>query len=520
MALADSGAVNESRFQLFIDAVTDYAIFMLDPSGIVSSWNSGAKRIKGYTSDEVIGRHFSLFYIPEDLERDVPGQALKIAAEHGRFEAEGWRIRKDGSRFWANVVIDAVRDAGGALLGFAKITRDLTERVEALRQIEEARQQLAQSQKLEAIGHLTGGVAHDFNNLLQIITANLDLLIKRPDNRELVLKRAASALEGAHRAARLTRQLLAFARRQPLAPEVFNPARLVTDMTELLRRTLGEMVEVELVTAGGLWNTLLDRNQLESAIINLALNAKDAMPGGGKLTIEIGNAYLDDEYSARHAEVTPGQYVLLGVSDTGTGMLPETMERAFEPFFTTKAEGQGTGLGLSQVYGFIKQSGGHVKIYSEPRRGTTVKLYLPRVRQAAPEDVVTIPAATDGHGERVLVVEDEDAVRESVLQMLADLGYRAVSASDATEALAILRTGPVDLLFTDVVIPGPIGSRELAHKAQELHPGLAVLYTSGYTQNAIIHHGRLDEGVMLLSKPYQLDALARKIRLALGQKDK
>jgi CheY-like chemotaxis protein len=376
---------------------------------------------------------------------------------------------------------------------------------------------LRQAQKMEAIGHLTGGVAHDFNNLLQIVSANLDLVTADVRGNPRASERVQNAVAAVHRGSRLTGQLLAFARRQTLAPRSTNIGRLVQDMTDMVRRTLGERIHVESIVAGGLWNTLADPGQIENAVLNLAINARDAMAEGGNLTIEVANAFLDDAYAAAHDEVTPGQYVMLAVSDTGTGIAPEHVSRVVEPFFTTKPEGQGTGLGLSQVYGFVKQSGGHIKIYSEVGQGTTVKLYLPRTR--APEEglgpVATSPV--EGGTETILVVEDDEGVRAAVIDMLTELGYSVLKAGNAEQALTILSSGAtIDVLLSDVVMPGPIKTRELARRAQELHPNIQVLYTSGYTQNAIVHNGRLDDGVQLLSKPYRRDELARKLRALLG----
>jgi signal transduction histidine kinase len=390
-----------------------------------------------------------------------------------------------------------------------------------IEQREKAEEALRQSQKMEAIGHLTGGIAHDFNNILQIITGNLDLLVSAVRENDRASQRLHNAQLAAERAARLTQQLLAFARRQPLQPKVLNVGRRMSEIADLLRRTLGN-IEVECVGAGGLWNVQADFAQLENAILNLALNARDAMPNGGKLTIETANVLLDDAYASRHGDVEPGQYMMIAVTDTGCGMTPEQIERAFEPFYTTKPEGQGTGLGLSQVYGFVKQSGGHVKIYSELGHGTSVKIYLPRVRQN--EDQVARPApdqAKGGTGECVLVVEDDAAVRAATVEILSELGYRVLEAEDSSRALAILESGaPIDLLFTDVVMPGPVSSRQLAANAVGLRPDIAVLFTSGYTENAIIHHGRLDDGVFLLSKPYRKDDLARKVRSVLSERRK
>ncbi len=381
---------------------------------------------------------------------------------------------------------------------------------------EEAEGALRQIQKMESIGQLTGGIAHDFNNMLAIVIGNLDLAQRRltgdPDR---ALASIGHAREGAERAATLTARLLAFSRQQPLAPEPVDANKLVASMSELLRRTLGEQVMVETVLAGGLWRTHSDVSQLENAIVNLAVNARDAMPDGGKLTIETANAHLDDAYAETRAEVTPGQYVLICITDTGTGMSPEVIERAFDPFFTTKPVGKGTGLGLSQVFGFVKQSGGHISIYSESAEGSTIKLYLPRFFGAA--EPIHAPAVDSdtppgSANEIVLVVEDEQRVRHFSVDALRELGYTAISASGAAEALALLDEQPnVALLFTDVVMPEMDG-RRLAEAALLKRPGLRILYTTGYTRNSVVHNGRLDAGVNFLAKPYSIAQLARKIR--------
>ncbi|WP_413626689.1 response regulator [Luteibacter sp. Lutesp34] len=381
--------------------------------------------------------------------------------------------------------------------------------------------QLRQAQKMDAIGKLTGGVAHDFNNLLQVISGNLQLLAADVAGNPRAERRLANAMAGVNRGSKLAAQLLAFGRRQPLAPKVVNIGRFVREMDDLLRRTLGEEIEVETVIAGGLWNTLVDISNVENALLNLAINARDAMEGRGRLTIEAGNALLDSTYVSAHGDLRPGQYVMIAVTDTGTGIAPEIIDQVFEPFFTTKPEGQGTGLGLSMVYGFVKQSGGHVKIYSEPGHGTTVKLYLPRSTQSEDRIVDIENEDLRGGDETVLVVEDDDAVRDTVVSMLGDLGYRVLKARDAASALSIIESGiAIDVLFTDVVMPGSLRSPELARKAVERQPGIAVLFTSGYTENAIVHGGRLDEGVELLSKPYTRDQLARRVRHVLAEKER
>jgi len=380
-----------------------------------------------------------------------------------------------------------------------------------------AEAQLRQAQKIEALGKLTGGVAHDFNNLLQVISGNLQLLSRDVAGSPKAEQRVQNALAGVSRGAKLASQLLAFGRRSPLEPKVVNLGRLIKNMDDLLRRTLGEEIEIETVVGGGLWNTLVDPNQIENAILNLAINARDAMPAGGKLTIEASNASLDDAYVRQHADLKRGQYVLVAVTDTGTGISKDILDSVFEPFFSTKPEGKGTGLGLSMVFGLVKQSGGHIKIYSELGEGTTLKFYLPRATAA--EDVLVEETAAPARGgtETILVVEDDDGVRDTTVSLLTELGYRVVKARDAQSALVIVESGiPLDLIFTDVVMPGPIRSPELARRAKERLPNVGVLFTSGYTDNAIVHHGRLDPGVELLSKPYTHEALARKVRHVLG----
>jgi PAS domain S-box-containing protein len=633
---------SERRFRLLVDAVTDYAIFMLDPAGNIMSWNPGAQRIKGYAAEEIIGLHFSRFYTDEDRCEGVPQNALAKAEQTGKYEAEGWRVRKDGSTFWASVAINAIRDESGNLLGFAKVTRDITERMKAQEAVRESAEmardiiasaldafiqineqgqiaewnqqaeaifgwsraealekelasliipladqarhrqslesfrrtgegpvigrrlemealrrdgkriavelsitallrregyvfngflrditekkvieaQLRQAHKMEAVGQLTGGVAHDFNNLLTVIIGNLERLERRLRPGQDLERNVAAALRGASRAALLTERLLAFSRRQALSPQVISANKLVVGMSELLRRTLGETISIETVLAGGLWPTFVDANQLENALINLAVNARDAMPEGGRLTIETANSYLDEDYANRHGgDVRPGQYVGIFVSDTGTGMSKEIAAQAFEPFFTTKDAGEGTGLGLSQVYGFIKQSEGHVKIYSEVGQGTTVKLYLPRHLGSVDEDndVVrarAIPRARQG--ETVLVVEDDPDVREYTVEMVGELGYQVLSAADGPSALGLLDdNADVKLLFTDVVLPGGMNGRRLAEQALRRRPMLKVLFTTGYARNAIVHQGRLDPDVDVVFKPFTYSQLAVKIRQAL-----
>ncbi|WP_175160417.1 hybrid sensor histidine kinase/response regulator [Paraburkholderia fynbosensis] len=518
-AAHDAVLESERSFRLLVQGVTDYAIFMLSPDGHITSWNAGARRIKGYAENEIVGSHFSRFYTPEDVAAGVPFRGLDTARREGRFEAEGWRVRSDGSRFFAHVVIDAIHE-NGELVGFAKITRDITERRRASEQLEQTQKALFQAQKMEALGKLTGGVAHDFNNVLQVMRGNLELLESRHGRDDWSAERLGNALDAVDRGAKLASQLLAFGRQQPLEPVVINPARQLQALDDLLRRVLGERVEIESVVAGGLWNTIADPHQLENVILNLAINARDAMPDGGKLTLELANATLDDEYVLALADVSAGQYVMLAVTDAGTGMSREVMERAFDPFFSTKPEGRGTGLGLSMAYGFVKQSGGHIRLYSEVGEGTTVKIYLPRSTGTAVEARRSTGGVLKHGSETILVVEDDLKVQSTVVELLSGLGYAVLKANDAEQALTVVASGVhIDLLFTDVVMPGALRSPEMARRAVQMLPGLKVLFTSGYTQNAIVHGGRLDAGVELLSKPYSRRQLAAKVRQVLGNRN-
>jgi signal transduction histidine kinase/DNA-binding response OmpR family regulator len=399
------------------------------------------------------------------------------------------------------------------------VGRDVTEEREAAAALRQTELALQQAQKMEAIGNLTGGVAHDFNNLLQVVAGNLQLLSKDVAGNANAERRITNALAGVNRGSKLASQLLAFGRRQALDPKVVNVGRLIRGMDEMLRRTIGEGVEIETIVSGGLWNSLIDPMQIENALLNLAINARDAMEGFGKLTIEAGNAYIDDTYARLHDDVQPGQYVALSVTDSGSGMSPELMAKVFEPFFSTKPEGKGTGLGLSMVYGFVKQTGGHVKVYSELGHGTTVKMYLPRAMQQEDVEVERFDGPVEGGQETILVVEDDEGVRATVVELLHELGYRVLKAPDASAALSIVDSGiKIDLLFTDVVMPGQLKSSDLAKKAKERVPDIGVLFTSGYTENSIVHGGRLDPGVQLLSKPYSREQLARKIRHVLNNR--
>jgi PAS domain S-box-containing protein len=548
-------AMSNSRFRTAMDAVHG-VLWTNSADGKMVGEQHGWANLTGQTPEEYQGYGWASAVHPDDVESTV--EAWRAAVESKTMFVHEHRVKRhDG--VWRQYTIRSlpILDASGDIVEWVGVHTDIThqraaeaslrdqaealvrqvrhrERAEEqLRHVNEnlearviaeiderriAEAKLAQSQKMETVGKLTGGVAHDFNNLLQVVSGNLQLLAKDIAGNARAERRVANAMAGVARGSKLASQLLAFGRRQALEPKVINISRFVRGMDDMLRRAIGEAIEVETVVAGGLWNTFIDPAQVENAVLNLAINARDAMDGRGKLTIELGNAHLDDAYAHSHDEVVPGQYVMLAVSDTGSGMSPDIIDKVFEPFFSTKAEGKGSGLGLSMVYGFVKQSGGHVKIYSEVGEGTTIKLYLPRALQSEDVEVAVDSGPIAGGTETVLVVEDDDAVRETVVALLSDLGYRVLKAVDASSALIVIESGiPIDMLFTDVVMPGTLKSPELARKARERLPNIAVLFTSGYTENSIVHGGKLDAGVELLSKPYTREALARKFRALLGK---
>jgi PAS domain S-box-containing protein len=635
----------ERLWPSFIVAMPDYALLLLDPCGHILSWNRGAEVIKGYQADEVIGRHFSCLYPPEDVAAGKPQQDLETAALTGRVQEISERLHKDGSRFLADVVITAIRGSDGELLGFGKITRDITERTAAeakvkasetklrslidtvldtvvdglitidrqgaiqsynkacislfgyapdevlgcnvrmlmpepyhsehdrylaaylataepkiigigrevmgrrkdgttfpmelavgesaeggnhsfvgiirdlteRREAEKQRDQLRQAQKMEAVGQLTGGLAHDFNNLLAIIIGNLDLLRELRQDDTVTDELVRDALDSALRGADLTRRLLAFARRQPLQPERADINELIGGIVKLLTRTLGENIAIELALASNIWPVQIDRAQFEAVIANLATNARDAMPRGGALLIDTRNGRLDAAYAAAHAEVTPGDYVVVEVSDSGCGMPPEIVARIFEPFFTTKEQGQGTGLGLSMVFGLVKQSGGHITVYSEINKGTTFRLYLPRGDATASHvDERQDERVISGGSETILVVEDNPGLRRIVLRQLSEAGYHVLEASDASAAMAIIESRtPIHLLLTDIVMPGEMDGRDLLRVAVARRPMLRTLLTSGFPDARLGGSGAHSTGSRLLSKPYRKQELRQAVREVL-----
>ncbi|HVJ51799.1 MAG TPA: PAS domain S-box protein [Aliidongia sp.] len=650
---------SERRLRLFVESVTDYALYVIDPKGVVTSWNSGAERIKGYKAEEIIGQHFSIFFTSEDRKAGHPEEVLRIAATTGRFTQEARRVRKDGSIFAADVVLDAIYDEGGELVGFAKITRDVSERkaaeaahVENLRQNavlaerqrgmeqlkhtsqtlakiveasplaivtidgddiiriwnpaaeriygleaasvvgrrwqdttpdsppldqpdepsivdlvrrsgsvhavetrrrrkdgkvvelsrsgalihddanqgsvvilaedvtgrKETERHLRQAQKMDAIGQLTGGIAHDFNNLLAIISGNLELLADGLAADSPLHELLSEALAASVRGADLTYRLLAYSRQQQLDPTLVDLAKLTADLVTTLRRVIEESIDIETMIAPDLWKTKIDVNQLENAVINLAVNARDAMPHGGRLTLSAENTMIDQEYAQIHDEIAAGQYVVLSVSDTGTGMTADVLSRALEPFYTTKPVGRGTGLGLSMVYGFVKQSKGHLMLYSEPGHGTTVKLYLPKSSEdsdslAAPESVAPDPVGA--FDKVVLVVEDDEAVRKLLTRTLKSLGYRILEAPDGPAGLEILDGGTtIDLLLTDIVLPKGMNGVVFAGEARRRYPTLKVIFSSGYAPNAVIRDDAFKSAI-LLSKPFTKSVLAEAVHRAL-----
>lgn len=513
MAQSTFETEGSNRFELLVQSVTDYAIYMLDTAGAVVSWNPGAQRFKGYTEAEIIGRHFSTFYTEEDRATGLPAVALATAEREGRFEAEGWRVRKDGSRFWATVVIDAVRDSNGKLIGFAKVTRDLTERREAQRALEQAQEAFFQSQKLDAIGKLTAGVAHDFNNLLAVVIGSLDLARRRLAEGGDATRFIDNARTAAERGATLTQRMLAFARRQDLTLQSLDLAALVEDMADLMKRTLGAGVTISTRFPTHLPPVHADAGQLELALLNLTVNARDAMPEGGAITITGQTDTLTD---GNALGLPPADYVRLAVIDEGQGMDDTTLARAIEPFFTTKGVGKGTGLGLSMVQGLAEQGGGRLTLSSSPGSGTTAELWLPVASENQPAAAVQAPSAdpcgATARGLRVLVVDDDPLVQTNTAAMIEELGHHIVTAETGSEALDHLRGQPIDLLVTDYAMPQMNGV-QLIEASRKIRRDLPVLLVSGYAE---LPEDRL-RSTPRIAKPFSTEQLVAGIRRAINQ---
>lgn len=503
---------SEQRLRYLTQATTD-AVWDWDPIKQKLWWSESMYTLFGFHPEKEAPTpdNWAARIHPDDRNNVVPSLIHAIDGDASDWEAEYRYKRNDGTYAYISDRCFVIRDKDGTATRIVGGMSDVTARKHMLDQIEQA-------DRLHSIGQLTGGVAHDFNNLLTVILGNSELLVEGLNDQVNLQSLATVSRDAALRGSQLTQRLLAFARRQALEPRSVDIQFLLKDMESLLRRTLRENIDIEIVNAGGLWQALVDPAQLEGAILNLSLNARDAMPEGGKLTIETGNAYLDDSYAETHNEVKTGQYVLISICDTGEGISGENLSKVFDPFFSTKGVGKGTGLGLSMVYGLVKQSNGHIKIYSELEHGTTVKIYLPRSVESEVTEPKNATVKVVGGTERILAVEDDELVREFVRNQLLVLGYHVLIAGNAEEALRILRSDEkVDLLFTDIVMPGDLNGRQLAEEAKKLRPELKVLYTSGYTENAIVHHGRLDPGVQLLSKPYRRNDLAKKIRHVLNE---
>jgi PAS domain S-box-containing protein len=506
-ALVDS----EQLARRIIDTAPDGFVLM-DETGAILDWNSQAEKMFGWTREEAVGKKLAELIIPEAQQaryRVVLEELLRASDRVLATRLEIPALRRDGKGLTVELSVTAFERRGRRIMDC--FIRDLTEKI-----ADEA--QLRQAQKMDAVGQLTGGIAHDFNNILTVILGTIEILAKGVADRPQLAEVVKLIDEAAEQGAGLNQHLLAFARKQPLQPREVDINDLIVTTAKLLRPTLGEQIEIETSLAKDTWLAFVDPHQLTTAILNLALNSRDAMPQGGKLILETQNSHLDASYAAGHSEVEPGAHVMIAVSDTGGGIPAHLVDKVFEPFFTTKEFGRGTGLGLSMVYGFVKQSGGHIKVYSEEGHGTTFRIYLPRSVEKGRDQLDTAPKERAvGGSELILVVEDDPLVRNYVVAQVRGLGYRTLSAANAEEALAVIQAdATIDLLFTDVIMGGKMNGRQLAHEASRVRPGLKVLYTSGYTENAIVHHGRLDPGVLLLAKPYRQDDLARMIRQALS----
>ena len=492
---------SERSFRLLVEGVADYALYMLDPTGVVTSWNIGAQRIKGYSPDEILGRHFSRFYTDVDRTNGKPARALSIARQQDRYEEDGWRVRKDGTFFWASVVIDPIYE-DGRLVGFAKITRDMTERREAQLKLEQMQKHLAESQKLDALGQLTGGVAHDFNNLLMVISGSLHILKKSMDGDPKV-ERALAAIEAAtRRGGTLTSQLLTFARRQSVNPQAVDVVERIVAVRDVLDTGVGSSVKLAYDFGPGLWPVTVDVSELETALVNLVINARDAMSSGGIITIAARNCATSGEPPVNHP---PGDFVAISVADTGVGIAPDVLAKIFDPFFTTKAVGKGTGLGLSQVHGFVHQAGGWVKVESELGKGTKVTILLPRERGSLLAHKNNVSELA-GSG-TVLLVEDNPDVASVSSNLLEQLGYTVRRATDAETALREIERNNIDLVFSDIVMPGKMDGLDLARRLREIRPDLPILLATGYSDAAAGARGDFP----ILRKPYEIHQLSQAI---------
>src|SRR3984885_11581417 len=490
---ADALRESERHFRLLVNGVTDYALYMLDPTGVVTNWNAGGQRIKGYRPEEIIGQHFSRFYTNADQAAGRPARALRLALENGRYEEEGWRVRKDGTLFWASVVIDPIRGDENRPIGFAKITRDITERRKTQQEVENLQLKLAQSQKLDALGQLTGGVAHDFNNLLMVITGSLSALKKAAEGDPKAL-RAVQAIDAAsQRGAALTSLLLSFARRQSVNPQTTDVRERIYSMRDVLDTGLGSGVELRIEVDEGIWPIKVDAAEFETALVNLVINARDAMPQGGNVTVHAGNVFVD-------GGVTRGDFVAIKVKDTGTGIPDDVLAKIFDPFFTTKPIGKGTGLGLSQVHGFVHQAGGAIAVDSELGKGTTFTVSLPR----STADRKKLPGKSSRRGTgTVLLVEDNPEVAIASTGLLEELGYAVRWASDVDTALSEIAADGIDLVLSDIVMPGKMDGLALARILKKKHPGLPILLASGYSEAAQNAAAEFP----ILRKPYQIHEL-------------
>lgn len=488
---------SERSFRLLVDCVADYALYMLDPTGIVTSWNIGGQRIKGYAPEEILGRNFSCFYTETDRTNGKPQRALRIARETGRYEEDGWRVRKDGTFFWASVVIDPIRE-NGELIGFAKITRDITERRETQLKLEQMQAQLAESQKLDALGQLTGGVAHDFNNLLMIISGSLHTLRKAVDDNPR-LQRALMAIDGAtKRGAALTSQLLTFARRQSVNPQAVDVAERIKAVRDVLHTGVGGTVTLQFDLDRSVWPVMVDVAELETALVNLVINARDAMPDGGVIKVAVDNITLSEEAHA-------GDYVAISVADTGTGIAPDVLSKVFDPFFTTKPIGKGTGLGLSQVHGFAHQAGGTVEVASELGKGTKITILLPRKDVGLAVDDVS--ATESGGSGTVLLVDDNPDVAAVSSSLLEQLGYTVRTVANAEAALLEIERDGIDFVFSDIVMPGKMDGLSLARHLKAIRPQLPILLATGYSDAAV----DVRDDFPILRKPYEIHQLSQAI---------